>query len=429
MKHQESELAETQFPLPDENRNAKILGQLTRIQNSHAFGNSGRAKQFLAYVVKHAVDGHTELLKERSIGVDLFGRALTYITGEDSIVRVQAADVRRRLVQYYAEEEQGPEVRIEIPIGSYIPIFDWNPPENSTLSPSEIRAIPRNALRPKLHMWGTAVVAIVLVVLGIAVAITIQERSKQKSALEDFWAPAFKTGQPVLIYLPSPVTYDFSSNFETEARHAHPGQYDSEELRNITPLQLEPDTAVKWKDIEPLVDISVNRDDAYVAVDLTELFARIHKSSQVRIGRDSTYEDLRNSPAVLIGAYDNPWTIRMASDLPFVFRKQGSQHWIEERASPNRIWRPAADGGGGKDFAIVVRLLNSKTGQFLVILGGLGMVGTQATGKFVSRQDDLDAALRTAPAGWQGKNLELVLETDMIEGSASPPRVLAVKTW
>jgi len=77
----------------------------------------------------------------------------------------------------------------------------------------------------------------------------------------------------------------------------------------------------------------------------------------------------------------------------------------------------------------VARIQNSKTGQFLVILGGVGMVGTEAAGRFVSRQGDLDAALRVAPAGWQSRNLEMVLESDVIDGSASTPQVVAVRVW
>ncbi len=293
------------------------------------------------------------------------------------------------------EEAPAPEVRIEIPVGSYIPKFHWRPSPDAVPPPDRTLVVERNAPRPKLPAWGTAAAVTVLVVIGIAAAIRIGVRAQQKSALEDFWAPIFKTGGPVLTCLPSPVASVFGANFETK----------------------------------PRADVLVGKDNAYVAIDLTELFARIHKSSQVRIGRDFTYDDLRNSPAVLIGAYDNPWTMRITSELPITFRNQGSQYWIEERASPNRIWRSAEDGGGTMDFAIVARLVNSETCQFLVILGGLGMVGTQATGSFVSSQDDLEAALRTAPAGWQRKNLEMVIESDVIDGSASPPRVLAVKTW
>jgi hypothetical protein len=422
MNHRGPDPAGTQIALQDKNRDA-ILGQLTRIQNSHAFGNSDRAKQFLAYVVEYAVDGHTELLKERSIGVDLFHRAPTYLTGEDPIVRVNAAEVRRRLAQYYAEEEQAPEVRIEIPVGSYIPKFHWKPAADILLSPGEANGTVRNAPRRNPRVWRFAVVATVLAIFGIAAIITMRRHAQQKSQFDEFWAPVLATAEPVLICAASPVAYELDGDLYAKAGRAN----DSGVEQTSTPLQLEPSTPLKWKEVYPVVNNLVNKDDAYVAAELSVLFARIHKTSQVRIGRDFTYEDLRHSPAVLIGAFNNPWAILMTSDLPIDFSKRDGT--IEEKGGQGRVWRTGDDNRGIQDFALVARLVNSKTGQFLIIIGGIGAVGTQAAGTFVSQPDELEAALRSAPADWQQKNVEVILESDVVDGSASPPRVLTMKTW
>jgi len=430
MTHQESGPTATPFPDQDGKRHVEILGQLTQIQNSHAFCNSARSKEFLSYVVEQTLAGRTDILKERSIGVDLFHRAPTYDTSEDPIVRVKAGEVRRRLAEFYAGEEPAPELQIEIPVGSYIPKFHWRSPADALAPTDEPPAVEQIAPRPKLRTWKTAVATTVLVILVIAAAITVRKNADQKSSFDEFWAPVSTTGQPVLICVSSPVGYALGSNPYAKASQTHPGVYDSPTKRSITPLQLDPDTPLEWKDVIPLVDFYVNKDDVYVATELSELFARIHKSSQTRIGNDFNYEDLRNSPAVIIGAFDNPWTVRIMSDSPIVFREEGNDQWIEERVKPNRAWRPGVDGRrGSKDFAIVARLQSSKTGQFLVIVGGVGMVGTEAAGRFVTRQTDLDAALRNAPAGWQAKNLEMVLESDVIDGSASTPQVVAVRSW
>ncbi len=425
MKSPESDFAESQIPLLNESQKAVILGQLTRIQNSHAFGNSDRAKHFLAYVVEHTLQDHTEVLKERTIGVKVFQRAPAYATGDDAIVRVNAAEVRRRLFQYYAEEEQAPEVRIELPVGSYIPKFHWMTATEATRTPGRIPVVERGAVRPRLRVWRFAAVAAVLAIVGTVAVITMRKHSQQKSQFDEFWAPVFATPQPVLICAASPVAYELDGDLYARAGRAS----DSQVEQTSTPLQLEPDTPLKWKEVYPVVDYLVNKDDAYVAAELTGLFARIHKTSQVRIGRDSTYEDLRNSPAVLIGAFNNPWTIRMTSDLPIGFTLRSKEGYIEEKGGQGRIWHTGVSVKDAKDIALVARLVNSKTGQFLVIIGGIGMVGTQAAGAFVSQPDELEAALRSAPAGWQQKNVEVVLESDVIDGSASTPRVVAVKTW
>lgn len=429
MKAQVSEPGKVQSSLPGKNSNSVVLEQLKRIKDSHAFCNSPRAKEFLSYVVEHGLEGHTELLKERSIGVNLFRRAPTYFTSDDPIVRVKAAEVRRRLAQYYAEEEQTPEVRIEIPVGSYIPKFQW--PQSVPSAPStpiEVPILHEDAPQPKRRVSKIWMAATVLAILGVASAITLQRLAQRKSPLDQFWEPVFATSQPVLICLPSPVGYALSTEVYARAGVSPPKPYDSHVDHGDTPIQPNPNTLLKLKDLTQLADYFVNKDDAYVATDLAGLFARLHKGSQVRIGRDFTYEDLRSSPVVLIGAFDNVWTTRVTAELPFVFREQ--DRTIVEQGGKGRSWRmEGVKNHGIKDFAIVARVLNSKTGQFLVVLGGIGMVGTQAAGAFISEPGDLDAVLRNTPRGWQRKNIEMVIETDVIDGSASRPHVVAFTTW
>jgi hypothetical protein len=361
--------------------------------------------------------------------MNLFHRSPSYVTSDDPIVRVKASEVRRRLAQYYSEGEHGSEVQIEIPVGSYIPKFHWNRSALAILAaPSGSSTMQEEAPPAKRRRWRLWTAAMVLIMIGVAVTITIRRYAQQESPLDEFWAPVFATSQPVLICLPSPVSYALSNDVYIRAGKTHPGLYDSRTNRENTPLLLDPNTTLKSKELTPLVDYYVNKDDAYVATDLAGLFSRIHKGSQVRAGRDFNYEDLRHSPAVLIGAFNNSWTMRVGAELPFVFREQDGA--IAERSGQGRVWRMEGDKDHGrKDFAIVARILKSNTGQFLVVVGGIGMVGTQAAGVFISQPGDLDAALRKAPSGWQEKNLELVIETDVIDATASRPHVVAFTTW
>jgi hypothetical protein len=425
-------LAEGVAPPPDEIKRTLILEHLARVQNSHAFGSSSRAKEFLSYVVLHALEGDHEMLKERSIGVNLFSRPPAYPTGDDPIVRVKAAEVRKRLAQFYAEEEKAPEVRIEIPVGAYVPRFHWK--ASPQAAPIPVESVTREsaaepaAPKQRSLRGGITAAVVCLAVVGVAAVTFLARRAPGNPAIDAFWGPVFATGQPVLICIPSPVTYAAASQLFAQAAREHPGIYDTQVERDSTPLQLDPNTSIKWKDLTPLVDYSTNKDDAYVAADLSALFGWRHKASQVRIGRDFTYEDLRNSPAVLVGAFDNPATMRVSADLPFVFVEE--KGGIVEEGGQKRVWTQVGfTDHGTKDFAVVGRLLNSKTGQFLVIVAGIGMVGTQAAGKFVSDEGEMQAALRSAPPGWQQKNMELVLESDVIDGSAAPPHVVAVKAW
>src|ERR1700683_5402761 len=105
----------------DEKAKQVILLELERILESPPFRTSSRSKQFLSYVVLNTLNGHVENLKERTIGVEVFQRDPDYATGDDSVVRVNAGEVRRRLEQYYYAAPTDTPVRIEIPLGSYLP--------------------------------------------------------------------------------------------------------------------------------------------------------------------------------------------------------------------------------------------------------------------------------------------------------------------
>ncbi len=431
MSRQNSEQEATQLPDPDMVRHAEILDHLTQIQNSPAFCNSARSKEFLKYVVEQALGGQIENLKERSIGVNLFHRPLTYDTGEDPIVRVKAGEVRRRLGEYYAGEKHPPELHIELPVGSYVPKFRWRSQPADPTSDPRATALEQPLAPPKhSRRWKSLGIAITLTIAGIAATVLIRANYPRPSTLDQFWQPLSATKQPVLICVPTPVSYAVSSDLFLKSPVAKSGIYDTLAKRNETPLRLDPDTTIKWKQLTPLVDFYVNKDDAYAAEDLSIFFASEHRSVQIRFGDDYTYEELRNSPAILVGAFNNPWIERVMSDLPIGFRESGEVGWIEDRTKPGQVWKASLEGRrGSKDFAVVARLLNSKTGQFLIIISGVGMVGTKAAGQFITHEEGLETVARSAPRGWERKNMEIVLETDVIAGSPSPPRAVAVRVW
>jgi len=78
---------------------------------------------FLRFVVEQTLAGKTEALKERTLGVDVFARPSHYDTNDDPIVRVTAGEIRKRIAQYYQEPGHEEELRIYLPLGSYVPHF------------------------------------------------------------------------------------------------------------------------------------------------------------------------------------------------------------------------------------------------------------------------------------------------------------------
>ena len=108
---------------------ALVRRHLAEVLASHAFSGSKRTQDFLQLIVTHALQREFDSLRERMIGAEMFGRPVSYDTGSDSVVRVKATDVRKKLAQFYAENKEEPPVRIELPSGSYVPRFHFEQPD------------------------------------------------------------------------------------------------------------------------------------------------------------------------------------------------------------------------------------------------------------------------------------------------------------
>lgn len=413
------------------------LAELERVLTSKFFRNAIRSRQFLEFVVRHAVEGHSEQLKERTIGTEVFHRAPGYATGDDPVVRVQAGEVRRRLEQYYQDTQNTSPVRIELPVGSYAPHIHWNSAEHEAVETKArpdmiVRMENRRSGRPGLVMRSIVVgLCIILAVVAGLLFKTSRTRAHPNGLTEQFWAPAFATPQPVLICVAKPVVYRPSLELYRRYAQTHPGSFTNEVERSNQMLPLAGDETLKWRQMLPYPDYGVAVGDAYSAVSISGLLGQLGKPSQVRIGMNYSFEDLRNSPAVIIGAFNNKWTMQMMPALHFAFVEDDGAYSIREQTPGGRVWRTNLRDQErfGEDYAIVARLLDSKTGQFTVIAAGLTSSGTQTAGEFVSNRDVLEKGLRAAPAEWQKKNLELVLETTDTDSTPGPPELIAAYAW
>lgn len=103
---------------------------LQTILGSQTFARSERLRAFLRFVVEMEQLGLAHQLKGYTIGIDVFSRDESFDPGADPLVRVQAGKLRRLLNQYYADEGRHEPLRIRIPLGCYVPIYEWAPTEN-----------------------------------------------------------------------------------------------------------------------------------------------------------------------------------------------------------------------------------------------------------------------------------------------------------
>jgi hypothetical protein len=274
-------------------------------------------------------------------------------------------------------------------------------------------------------------------VLGIGLAVlatAIHRANHGNSTLNQFWSPALASSEPVLICLAKPTVYIPSLDLLRRYSKS-PGEFTNELQRLTQPAPMKPEDKLVWGDMVEYSDYGVAAGDTYAAVRLSALLGRMGKESQVRIGTHYSFADLRNSPAVVVGAFNNRWTMQMTSNLHFAFVEEGGQTMIREQGPGGRTWRPRFGPHDGphdealEDYGVVTRLLNSKTGQFVVSTAGIMAEGTQAAAELVTSSRYLEEALRGAGPGWVNKNLQVVIETTVTDSVPGPPQAVAVYTW
>jgi hypothetical protein len=392
---------------------AAVREQLKRLLAHPLFTNSKRYPVLLAYTVEQTLLGHANELKERTIGVEAFGRELSYDVNLDPVVRTTAAEVRKRLIQYYYNTDHAGELIIELPLGSYVPSFREPvvpqvgiQPEAASSEKSEIvsqdsitvEIVPAFAMR-NLRQWMVIAVSL-LVVLAIGFGAGRIRFPMRPSNLERFWEPITATSSRVTYCLGQPID---AVDRERTTPNGMPlyGRLDVSDVITLA------------RSIVPLVP----RNGAFRVV------------SDSDIG----FAQLREGPVVLIGAFDNVWTMRITQDLPFGFEYDSqARRLVDRKSASKRSWTlewQVPYTKLAKDYAIVARIHDNVTGQPVIILAGILGEGTEAASEVVFNPAYLNEMLKKAPKNWDQLNLEAVIETNVIEGHAGPPTVLAVETW
>ena len=137
-------------PMPqvlDQSRTEQVRDHLKEVLHSHEFVSSKRAQEFLNLLVERALAGEFDLLRERMIGAELFQRPVGYDTANDPVVRVKATEVRKKLALYYLERTSKSDVRIDLPSGTYVPQFLFEPDKMPADHPLQAARMTSNRRR------------------------------------------------------------------------------------------------------------------------------------------------------------------------------------------------------------------------------------------------------------------------------------------
>ncbi|HEY2858693.1 MAG TPA: malectin domain-containing carbohydrate-binding protein [Terracidiphilus sp.] len=158
-------------------------GELAAVLRSKEFARAPRLAQFIEYLCEKFFAGETSQIKEYSIGVELFGRGAGFDQDSDSIVRVEANRLRKRLAEYYAGEGANHALRIVIPLGQYVPEFQPVSRESSNPAIAVITEAPTPASPRRLPIWAWTAIGAGLLVLAVLMAVWTRMRQPREAAV------------------------------------------------------------------------------------------------------------------------------------------------------------------------------------------------------------------------------------------------------
>jgi hypothetical protein len=420
---------------------SELLEQLERIVRSRHFRNSKRYPTFLRFVVEQTLAGKTETLKERTLGVDVFARPSHYDTNEDPIVRVTAGEIRKRIAQYYQEPGHEEELRIDLPLGSYVPhFFPATHPisiaehhnqrdqsdaaiaiasvlEHEMVGPEAIGLAPKQSVAVAgMRRWRTILVSALLILLVTTAALAgiLLRNHWREQGINYFWRPVIASGSPALIVI---GVHSLNERGQDEVPNVH-----SSSTRDGQENML---AAMVRSDMIPVSDIVSYSE-------ITDLLTRRTHTYRTKGSADTTLEDLRQGPVILIGGLDNVWTKRLVAPLRYsFFASTQLESEIRDSKDPSHFWKfdnMQLVSGDSRDYAIVASYFDSTIGQHVLVVAGIGKAGTQAAAEFVTSDQDLKSWL-TEEKVPRGKNVELVLSTEILDGQPGPPHVVASSIW
>jgi hypothetical protein len=399
----------------DEERKA-IQEQVERLLRNSHFNQSRRFPSFLRFVIEQTLLGQTDLLKERTLGIEIFGRAADYDTASDPIVRVTATEIRKRIAQYYQEPGHETELRVSLPAGSYVPQFQWpqvaEAPQTVAvvIPPATAAAVVLEGVadsKPRRRWPWRPPAAAALVAIVLCAAAIYLWRSAQRSPFDFFWGPLVKSSEPVLFCVADQSRYSTIT-----LRDAANPSRQSQLQDNLTAIIID--------DLNPIVRVA-------------GLLQLNGKKYGVKGEGATNLMDLRNGPTVFIGAFDNAWTLRLTANLRYHFAnnaemtdfgivdstKPGQPGWVVDRVQQMTT-------NNYRDYAIVARFVDGTTGKLAVVAAGVARGGTGVAAEYLT--DPADLAQLERAAG-NKKNMEVVLSTQIIDGEPGTPKVEASYFW
>ncbi len=387
--------------------NVEVALHLEELLQSSAFAGSRRSQAFLRYVVEETMAGRGSDIKERNIATDVFHKGADFNPQTESIVRVNAGEVRKRLKAAY-ESGLGDKLQIELPVGGYQPVF-----HTRRTQPGPLVSQPPAYSIARPGSWLSRTPVILFTILTCVIATWGSIGSHRPSApLDLLWQPFVHQSIPILIALPSPTIIEFNHRDDWPER--------------------EKSGSLLTSELGKKENYYVGVGAAYGASRFAEQLASRRQPFFLKFGTDVAFADLQSSPAILLGAYTSRWSMEMTRSLRFHFERSNDWLSIVDSTSNATSWkipelRNSSDRTEG--YALVSRLLTSESGHPLLIAAGMTPNDTQAAAEFITDSEYFDMFVKNAPADWATKNFQVVLYNKVHGHSPGSPVIVASHIW
>jgi hypothetical protein len=407
------------------------------------FNQSRRYSNLLRYLVEETLSGHSGHLKERTVGIHVFGREPSYDTNADPVVRTTAAQLRHRIAKYYSQPGHEFEIRVGLPSGAYVPEFlEALEPATRSLNGSAIHSIDLAApispavvgTRAVASGWFTgqrrwlAIGITAALVSSLSLAAVALVRSAHKDvSLRKFWDPVWDSSGSVLLCIGEQGGRRQVAGNSLGTASSLPAPAGG----GAQPNSPNPGPTVR----ESLGANSVAWPDAIVLAELSGLARANGQTLRLRKSSLIAFVDLRDSPDILVGGFNNQWIMRLGKNLRFRYMvdRASDLHWIQDQQNPaQQNWQGylnAPYSGFLTDYGLITRVMDQSTEKMVVIASGIAAYGTMAAGEFLTSEKYMKMVADRAPKGWEHKNLQVVFSTEVIGGNAGPPRILATYFW
>ena len=408
-----------------------VRAQMDEMLRSTHFRNSRRYPALLRYIVEETLEGRAPQLKERLLGIEVFGRAPDYDTAADPIVRVTVAEIRKRIAQYYHEDGHASEMRIELKPGSYIPEFLPSPrPEEPAAMAAVAEVMP-----PVIHEEAPLVIQgarsrrtgkllwlIGLVVLLVASGAVAGWRWLRPSPIDQLWAPVFETKGPITFCLPMSVRRTSGGKARTP----------DEAIANVMNLAGTPMPAAGSFLDHELIGENVVYSDVLAMTSMEKIVEQQHRPVRVRLNFGTNLNELREGPTIFIGGLDNQWSLKLIAPLRYRFAgREDDIYYIEDTRNPSnrslslRLYEKYT--AITHDYAIIARVHSEELGQPAIVVAGITMSGTASAGEFLSDPARVAELRKRLGPALRDRDFEAVLRTDVVNGIAGPAQIVAVE--